>query len=409
MAREPSPAPRAPRLNFGLLIAGQVTSKLAHAVFLIVLTLYLKQLTDSARVLGAAQFLSYLPAVLLGPFAGILVDRFERKRLLVGADAVRGVAIVLVAAAASSGGAVPVWTLFALAATVSLCQAVFLPTVQALLPELVASERLRRGNAVRGAGVQLSNLGGNAVGGLLFASLGGPLVLLFTGIVFLGSAAQELLIRIPRRPHRARTPGIGPQVWAALRYLRVRPGVATAVMTHGVVGLSFPPLLLALPFVVLDDLGLPESYFGFYLATVLAGGILGYMRFGSSRLRQPSGRKLLLAGFTLLASGITVAGARTQALVLFPAFFAAGLGAGMVNLALVTAIQAATPAARRGRVFGIYETVAAGASAIGFALSGPLIDLLRANLSLLIAAIGIGLFVYSGYLARSSTVATLFE
>ncbi len=409
MAYEPSPESTPPRLSFELLIAGQVTSKLAHAVFLIVLTLYLKQLTDSARVLGAAQFLSYLPAVVLGPFAGILVDRFERKRLLVGADAARGLAIVLVAAAASSGSALPVWILFALAATVSLCQAVFLPAVQALLPELVAPERLRRGNAVRGAGVQLSNLGGNAAGGILFAWFGGPLVLLFTGVVFLVSAVQELLIRIPLRPPHARTPGIGPQMRAALRYLRVRPGVAAAVMTHGVVGLSFPPLLLALPFVVLDDLGLPESYFGFYLATVLAGGILGYLRFGSARLRQPSGRKLLLAGFMLLASGITVAGVRTSAIVLFPAFFAAGLGAGLVNLALVTAIQAATPAARRGRVFGIYETVAAGASAIGFALSGPLIDLLRANLSLLITAVGICLLLYAAYLARSSTVASLFE
>ena len=394
---------------FGLLIAGQVTSKLGHAVFLIVLTLYLKQLTDSARVLGAAQFLSYLPALLLGPFAGVLVDRFDRKRLLVGSDLARGAAIMLVAAAARYGGAATVVLLFVLAALVSICQAVFLPTVQALLPDVVPPQRLRSRNAVRGAGVQLANLAGNAAGGMLFAAFGGPVVLLYTGVTFLLSAAQEQLIRVPRRPPRAHAAGIGAQTVSALRYVRVRPGVAAAVVTHGVVGLSFPPLLLALPFVVMDDLGLPESFFGFYLAAVLAGGILGYLWFGSIRSHRVPERTLLLAGFMLLALGVSAAGVWMQPIPLFPAFTAAGLGAGMVNLALVTALQRSTPSARRGRVFGLYESTAAAASALGFALAGPLVDLFRDRLSVLVLAVGIALILYWARLLWSPAVKKLVQ
>gem|GEM_PF-913223 len=411
-----SSGPRPPRelgaSAFKLLVAGQITSKLAHAVFLITLTLYLKQLTDSASVIGAAQVLSYLPALALGPLAGVLVDRFDRKRLLVGSDLARGLAIMAVASLVQNGGT-PVVLLFVLTSVVSVSQVVFLPTVQAILPDIVAEANLRSANAIRGAGVQLSNLAGNALGGMLFSVLGGPLLLLCTGATFVVSAAQEQLMRIPRRPRGRSAGGIAGQTRSALRYLRVRRGTALAVVTHGVVGLSFPPLLLALPFVVLDDLGLSETFFGIYLAVVLAGGIAGYLWYARARPTQassPGGEyRILRRGFFILALGIITAGARTTAPALFPAFAAAGLGAGMVNLSLITTLQRRTPAVRRGRVFGVYETVAAAASALGFGVFGPVVELMRNHLSLLVLGVGVGLAIYGVIVLRLPVARSFFS
>ncbi len=401
--------------SFQLLLAGQITSKLAHSVFLITLTLYLKQLTDSASVMGAAQVLSYLPALALGPFAGVLVDRVDRKRLLVGSDLARGLAIAAVALLSrEAGGSVAL--LFVLAAVVSVAQVVFLPTVQAVLPDVVTEQKLRSANAVRGAGVQLSNLAGNAVGGVLFSILGGPLILLCTGATFVVSAVQEQLMRIPRRPRGTAAGGVAGQTRSAFRYLRVRRGTALAVLTHGVVGLSFPPLLLALPFVVIDDLGLSETFFGIYLAVVLAGGIVGYLWYARRRSPPPGSQgspaeeyRILRRGFAVLAIGVLAAGARTTAPMLFPAFAAAGLGAGMVNLALITTLQRRTPAARRGRVFGVYETVAAAASALGFGVFGPIVELMRQRLSILVLAVGAVLAIYAVVVLRMPAARSFFS
>ena len=81
--------------NFTLILSGRSAVILCNSLYAVVLVLYLKRMTGSASILGMMQLLAFLPCVLLGPFAGALVDRTSLKTVIVTSYALRGLLMLL--------------------------------------------------------------------------------------------------------------------------------------------------------------------------------------------------------------------------------------------------------------------------------------------------------------------------
>ena len=192
-----------------LLITGNAVSAFGNAVYLITVTLLLKELTDSAFMLGLFQFLALAPGFLLSPLTGVVVDRLSRRSIIIGTDLYRGALMLLAAAALAVPALRSGWFVLTIAFLSGIGHALFVPAVHALLPALVQPAGLQTATALRAAGSQVGNLGGSAAGGALFALLGAPLVLVINGVSFLASAVQEMYIRGGRdRPVGRRTESI---------------------------------------------------------------------------------------------------------------------------------------------------------------------------------------------------------
>ncbi len=366
------------------LISGQAVSTLGSSVYLLGVTLHLKDTTGSATVLGLYHFLALLPPVLLGPFGGAIVDAVRRVRVLVVTDVVRGALMVLLGLLVYL---MPTSILPILVATFlgGFAQALFVPAARAVLPELVPPARLRRANALRTGLTQLANLGGNAAGGAAYVLLGMPVLLVANGITFIVSAVEETRIR-PRNP-RQRAPKSSPASRTLLSDAREglatvwkNPGLRTLALAGSAVQFIAPPLVLSLPFVVLDALALPESALGYYFAMMLAGGIVGFVLLSVWEVPPRGEFRLFVASLVAFAVAAAAGGLYLSTAVLAVVLFTAGFSVGTAAVLVHTVVQRSVSSDRQGRVFAVVEMVAGASAPIAYLGSGIVVDFVLSDL-----------------------------
>ena len=126
-----------------------------------------------------------------------MVDRADRKKLIVIGDLIRGLSILLVTAALWSG-VLEIWMLMAVAVADGICSAFFNPAVESSLPDLVPDENLMRANSVYQIATTGADIFGQSMGGAIYSLLGAPVMFLMNGISYLFSAGTELFIKIPK-------------------------------------------------------------------------------------------------------------------------------------------------------------------------------------------------------------------
>jgi hypothetical protein len=228
---------------------------------------------------------------------------------------------------------------------------------------------------MRASSSQVSNLAGNAAGGVLYALLGAPVLFVVNGVSFVLSALFEAGV------HSDTTPAVsdGPeslfrQAREGVQQLRTDRALLRMVISQaGLFALS-PFLMLALPFIVLDELGLPQSALGFYFAAALAGGIalfLSVRRLSSGQLlRIP----LVPFGYAALAASFLLAAVAANAVVLVVVAILSGAAAGGVYLTVTTWIQLRTPAELHGRLFALLEAASSGVAPLSYLIAGGVLE-----------------------------------
>ncbi|MEJ2218127.1 MAG: MFS transporter [Gemmatimonadota bacterium] len=370
--------------DFVLLWQGQLVSQIGNQAHMIALMFWILQTTRSASLMGLLGMSAALPGVLLAPLGGAIADRHSRKGILVAADLVRGVAVLLLATLLFTHGSetrLIVAALFVTAVVIGIMGAVFRPAVGAAIPDLVPATRVQAANSLTQLSSQSSQFVGQAVGGVLFRVLGAPMLFLVDGISYVLSAGSETFIRIPQRLPAAR-PGLRAvargylaDTGEGLRWIWQRTGMRTFIFTTTAINFLFMPIAVLLPFYVTDVLGKGAAWYGFLLAALSLGSIVGLLLTGSIRLAGHGRARALGAALFLTAlsmGGLGLVQASAVALVLM---FVAGLLAAVINVTVLTLLQLATPQELRGRVMGLVMALAGAATPLGMAIGGVLGDL----------------------------------
>jgi len=406
-APEPTPPTEAPgspsspaRLmnrDFFLLWQGQLVSRLGDQAFLIAMMFWTKQATGSSSVMGLLMMLSMLPAALLSPVGGTVADRHSRYGIIVGADLVRGMAVLALAGLMLYSPGETGWilaALFVVAVTGGVVGSLFMPAITAAIPDLVPREKVAAANSVNQLSAQGAVFLGQALGGVLFRLLGAPLLFLIDGVSYLLSALSEAFIRIPQKlPEKSRGLKTALATYAretgdGLAWVWRRRGMRTFLLSAATLNFFATPLFVLLPFYVTDTLGRGAEWYGFLLAALGVGSATGYVVAGSL---QPGGRARVGIGIAALAgtgAGIGVTGFIASSGLALVLFFAIGVLTGMINILVLTLFQISTPGEMRGRVMGLVMAMSSAAMPLGMALSGVMGDLTGQNLRLLFGVSG---------------------
>lgn len=201
----------------------------------------------SATLLLVAEF---LPAALLGPFVGVLIDRLRLRSVLVSMDFVRA-CVLAAAAAAIASGVQSVWILYVLAALLGVASAMFDSAAETAIPSLVPDPHLDRANATRSGLLNLVRIAGPGLGGLIIAAASAQVALLLNAVAFLASgaviaAATAPALRTRVRPDPVGRPSVRRQLGDAIRHLgddlvlrRSVLGTATLNLAGGGIGALF--------------------------------------------------------------------------------------------------------------------------------------------------------------------------
>ena len=263
------------------------------------------EMTGSAKILGLVGAGGSLPFLVLGPFAGAIADRVERKRLIqIGHGAV-GVVRLLVAVSITTGTVS--WVILLVASMLQGALVCFmLPAGQALVPQIVGRDKLSNAIALNAAGMSTASLVGPALGGVLYAIVGPDGVYYAIGSMALVSMA--LTISIPRTVGAAKRShsSVLADIKAGLSYMRATP-VVLVLLAIGVANAHLTaPLSHLLPVFVVDVYHREAAAYGLLLSMIGLGSLVGAL--GCASLgRRRRGWLLIMGSFTSGAAMLLVA------------------------------------------------------------------------------------------------------
>lgn len=361
--------------SFTRLWLGQIVSNLGDWFNTVAVLALVYDLTGSGLATGLIIIASTLPAFILTPFAGAIVDRFDRRKIMIVADVSRGfmaLGMLLVRSADQ------IWILYIFSGLLIAFASFFGPALNAAIPNLVKKEELISANGLSSSTWGLMLAVGAALGGVAIAAVGRDMAFVINSLSFFFSAAMVIWIRKPFghkivHEHPASLATTRREFAESLGFMRRHPQVLATVLVKTGIGLTGGILLLLTVFAQsvfhFGDSGIGWFYsarglgvlVGPYLARPLVGYDLGKMR-----------RAILISFFVGSAGYLAFSGA--------PAFWIAAacimvahMGTGINWTLSSTMLQFLVPDRLRGRIFAIdfgLNTVSAAAStfAVGVAV-----------------------------------------
>jgi MFS family permease len=359
---------------FGLMWFGQLVSLVGSGISRFALGVWVYERTGSATQYTLILLFGFLPGLLSAPFAGALVDRWERRWVMFGcnlASALGVLAIVLLVRA----DALQVWHVYLVAGISSVVNSFHWPAYIAATTQMVPKRHLGRANGLLQFGMATAEGLAPVLAGSLIALVGMAGVVLVDVVTFLFAASSLLLVRIPR-PEAS---GAGRQARGSLlrealfgwTFIRERPGLLGLLLFFALINLvSSICVALIIPLVLSFTTREVLSYVqGASGAGLLVGSILMTVTGG------PRPRIHGVLGFGLLfGAALAVVGLRPSPALIAAGLFLAMLGVPFINGSSQAIWQVKVPPDVQGRVFAVRRLIAQLTAPLGFLSAGPLAD-----------------------------------
>jgi len=376
------------------LLFGEFVSSIGDWLYLVALLVLVWEATAgdtlALGLIGAARILPY---VLLSIPAGIVADRFDRRKILLFTDIVRGLLMLVIAAAVYLN--LSIWIIVALAITATCFSAFFGPAIGAYLPSLARDEsELGPANSAWSSLVNLAFFIGPAFAALLLSI--GSLAVAFVLNALTFAVVAIVLLGLPSKQPEAKAPAaadpsepVKPQgLMDALRPI-TRPllGLTVLNMVVGFVwgGMGVVTVILSVEVFHVDE----ATGTGLLNAAIGVGGVVGAVIAGALVLRRRQGPPLVI-GAAALGLGLALLGQVPEFALALAVLAFASAGALLVEIVMTTLLQRIVPDAVRGRALGLIDTVyvlfyAAGAFVIPIVASG------QAGLVLVVSGVAIAI------------------
>jgi MFS family permease len=329
--------------------------------------LVLTVLTDySGAAVGITTGLQFLPMLLLGPYGGVLADRYRKRVILLWTQVAMGVTGLALGLLVVTGTA-ELWHAYVAALCLGIAGAIDVPSRQTFVSELVGQDNIANAVALNSASFNTARLTGPAIAGVLIAWVGTGPVFLLNAASYAAVIVSLLRIRGAELAPAAPAARSKHQVAEGVRYVRSRPDLMLIMVLVGILGafgLNFP-IINAL--MATTEFGAGPGEFGLLGSIMavgtLAGALLAARRAGP-RLRFLFGGALGLGAFTLLGS--VSPSFWLYAAVLIPIGLASITFLNNCN----TTVQLSVEPQFRGRVLALYMAILQGGTAVGAPLMG---------------------------------------
>ena len=357
--------------DFRKLWTAMCVSLLGDGAFLVAIAWQVYDLSNTPTAMSVVGIAMTVPTILFLLLGGVASDRFDRRRIMVGADLLRALSGAVLAGLALSG-TLEVWQIAALAALYGTGAAFFAPAFDAVVPDIVPSERLAQANALdQLVRPIVFRMAGPALGGVLVASGGAGLVCALDSASFLFSAATLLLVRVAARPAAPRTRSVARDLAEGWRFVRGRAWLWATLASAAVAYLCFMgPVEVLLPYLVKNELEGSARDLGMVFAAGGIGSVACAVAMGQSDIPRRAIGFIYVCWTlaTLAIAGYGVASAVWQLMLAALAFNALETAGTIV---WATLKQRHVPGTMLGRVSSIDWLISIGLLPLSFALTGP--------------------------------------
>ncbi len=383
--------------SFRNFFLGFLVSNLGDAMSKVALAWYVWEQTQSAQALGLLTFLNLGPVVVGGFFAGWLLDRFDKRKVIIVDSLFRGLAVGFVPLLFLMGR-LEIWHVYVVAALYGFLGMIAWAGGPAIVPTLVEKEHLPTANALESFAFMAGNVLGPALAGLLIARIGAPTVVALDAFSFFLFAAFLVFVHVP--PEAQAKPEDPPRQAStyrnAFRLLLTNPILSATTAMYFISNIASGLMLVWLPIYADVNLAGGAQLYGLLQASLSTGEVISSFVAGGLNYRISLGR---LIGIVLTLGGIPLALLLLSPWPLWAAIclFAFGILIGPLTIWAQTMRMRIIPVELRGRVFAMLRTMMVAGLPVGGALAGVLttgmgIPGLIALTAILISGTGIGGF-----------------
>jgi len=381
------------QIPFFTIWTGQAFSLIGSKIVQFALVWWLTELTGSATVLATATMVAIVPEVVLGPLAGAYVDRWDRRVVMMAADALVALASLWLAYLFWID-AIQVWHVYAMMFIRAAGSSFHWPAMQASTSLMVPKQHLTRVAGMNQTMNGALNIAGPPLGALLMAVM--PLygvMLVDVGTALLAIAPLFLIqIPQPRRadilPESEEKPSVWTDVRAGLRYIGAWPGLIALIASAMILKIALTPAFSLLPLLVSAHFGGDAAQLSMLEAVAGVGIILGGLAlslWGGFRRRIYT----TLMGGAILGLGFIVLGLTPGNLfwVALSSIFVVGLMIPLIDGPIMAILQGTVEPAMQGRVFTIMGSLLLLTSPFSLAIAGPVSDWLGLQIWYLAAGV----------------------
>ncbi len=347
-------------------LAGQLPSITCSWAQVIALAWVVVQ--QDPHALGLVIMLQFLPTLVIGPWFGALADRYDRRRLLMIAEAGLG-AVAAGFAVAAATGTLTLPLIYLLAAAWGVINALDTPARRALVPMLVPAELAPAASALTGTIMLLGMTVGSALGGILVSTLGVAATFAINAASFAADLVLLATIRTGPSPRVARAAG---QVRAGLSYLWRAPILRATMLSLALVATFGFTVQVSVPILVRITFDGGPDLVGATFTAGMAGSLAGMV---ATAVRRATGPPPLAPAAAALGAALLLTAAAPTVPVLLIALSVAGFAWSVCIVAATATLQAADPA-MTGRVMAIFSAVLLGGTAVGGPIAALLADLI---------------------------------
>jgi len=364
--------------RFFTIWSGQALSLFGSALVQFALIWWLTQKSGSATVLAIATLVGMLPQIVIGPFAGALVDRWNRRIIMIVADGTIA-AFSLLLAYLFATGTVQVWHVYAIMAVRAFGGAFHFPAMSASTPLMVPKEQLTRINGLNQALQGVNSLIAPPVGALLLGVLPTQGILIIDVGTALFAILPRLFLSVPQPKRREEQLGVKTNLFKdvrdALAYIRTIPGFTAIIFMALFLNFLLVPSGALVPLLVTKyfgkgaiELGLVESVMG---VGIITGGILLSIWGGFKKKIVTSLTGIIGLGIGVMLTGLAPANLFLLVLI---GNLVLGFMIPMANGPVGALMQSIVRPDMQGRVTSLINSGASAIAPLGLLIAGPFSD-----------------------------------
>jgi MFS family permease len=367
--------------NYRRFISGQIVSMCGTWMQTIALGWLVLSLGASGTMLGIVTAAQFLPVLLFGPYGGLIADRTDRRRLLMGTATIAGLLAAGLGVLVMTG-VVTLWMVIVVAALLGLNQAVDNPARQSFVQEMVGPETLPNAVTLNSVTMNAARVVGPGLAGAAITLVG-------TGPCFLLNAASFLAVLVAlgrldptalfSNPRVARAPG---QIRAGFAYAMRTPAIRVPLLMMVLTGTLSYEFQVVLPLVARQTLHGTAATYSVLTGAMGAGAVAGGLLVARRRLMGTRTLSIVAAAFGALL--LLTATAPTLALIV-PALVVAGAASVMFIATGNATVQLSADASMRGRVMALWSMAFLGTTPLGGPIAGWVAETFGARAGLVLA------------------------
>ncbi|MGL5753873.1 MAG: MFS transporter [Paraclostridium sp.] len=357
--------------NFFLLWQGQLVSVFGDALYSMALGFWVLQETGSTTIMGSIMALVTIPRIILGPIAGVIVDRYDRKKLIILGDLIRGFGMLFVAILALNG-LLKIWMVMLMGVLLGICSSFFNPSIQSVLPEIVPNDKLVKANSSYQMATTGADIVGLSIGGFLYTLIGAPLMFLINSISYLFSAFTEGFIKIPKIERKNLNITFKEDFMEGIKFILTFKGLVRSLIMAFFINFLFGMIrVLIIPW-FLSNPSLGMSKYGILNGFQSLGFLIGTLVLSFINIKSNHKYSVYIFSIITFVSLIGF-GAFINNFIIILLCFTTAFGFMFVfNTLANSTIMELTPSDKRGKVFATIGTLAMAISPLGNFVGGVL-------------------------------------